>query len=69
LEYFTEICHDIFKNDENTFELFIKEWFRHGTQRLKRDIGNSYKLNFVLGNYLQIETFADRNTSNQNNKN
>ncbi|KAF0704238.1 Uncharacterized protein FWK35_00030234, partial [Aphis craccivora] len=32
------LCHELFKNDENTFEMLIKEWFRHGSQRLKRAV-------------------------------
>ncbi|XP_050063202.1 uncharacterized protein LOC114125686 [Aphis gossypii] len=32
------ICIGIFQNDENSFEIFIKDWFRHAAQRLKRDI-------------------------------
>eukprot|EP00102_Acyrthosiphon_pisum_P026803 XP_016664013.1 PREDICTED: uncharacterized protein LOC107885092 [Acyrthosiphon pisum] len=32
------ICIGIFQNDENSFEIFITDWFRHAAQRLKRDI-------------------------------
>lgn len=30
------LSHELFQNDENTFEVIVKEWFRHAAQRLKR---------------------------------
>uniref|UniRef100_A0A2S2N6J9 DUF4806 domain-containing protein n=1 Tax=Schizaphis graminum TaxID=13262 RepID=A0A2S2N6J9_SCHGA len=38
------ICIGIFQNDENSFEIFIKDWFRHAAQRLKRDLADTKKI-------------------------
>ncbi|KAE9522769.1 hypothetical protein AGLY_016810 [Aphis glycines] len=35
------ISRELYKNDENTFEICIKEWFRHVAQRLKKELINS----------------------------
>jgi len=41
---FLEISHELYQNDENIFEIYVKDWFRHGAQRLKKETttGNMY---------------------------
>lgn len=34
---FLEISYDLFQNNEHTFEMIVKDWFRHGAQRLKKE--------------------------------
>lgn len=37
---FSEISKHYFKNTDIVFETNIKEWFRHGAQRVQRDNKN-----------------------------
>ncbi|XP_060858527.1 uncharacterized protein LOC132935907 [Metopolophium dirhodum] len=32
-----KISHELYQNDENIFEIYVKDWFRHGAQRLKKE--------------------------------
>jgi len=44
LGYFSVISHELYQNDENIFEIYVKDWFRHGSQRFKKETttGNIY---------------------------
>jgi len=40
---FLGTSYELYKNDEHTFEQAVKDWFRHGAQRLKNEkIGFRY---------------------------
>ncbi|KAF0701853.1 Uncharacterized protein FWK35_00035308, partial [Aphis craccivora] len=32
-----KMSYDLFQNNEHTFEMVVKDWFRHGAQRLKKE--------------------------------
>ncbi|KAE9523252.1 hypothetical protein AGLY_016352 [Aphis glycines] len=32
-----KISHELYQNDENIFEIYVKDWFRNGAQRLKKE--------------------------------
>jgi len=35
--FFLEISNELYQNDENVFEIYVKDWFRHGSQRYKKE--------------------------------
>lgn len=48
---FLGTSYELYKNDEHTFEQAVKDWFRHGAQRLKNEKMASGMLNFGLSEH------------------
>lgn len=58
---FLETSYELYQNDEHTFEKVVKDWFRHGAQRLKNEkMASAGMLNFRLSeHFIQVPRVYD----------